>query len=123
MLQTATNLVKFESYKLQVQDELAFASNKLESLCVHRSDCVQKVSVWAPKLKTLTVQACYGGLTCGVHVILLDDHDLKALLPDNFVLSTDINISCVNSNVSPSSWYILKNHPRIGEIKTENDEF
>ena len=40
-------------------DGLKFAGNSLRVINLHRSDCLRKISVWAPNLEHLGLQACY----------------------------------------------------------------
>lgn len=60
MLSTATKLQTFDSYKLRIGPELHFASNDLQSIRLHRAECLESLSVYAPKLRELSLQACYG---------------------------------------------------------------
>lgn len=70
MLQTATQLESFDSYKLWV-DELHFASNALADINLHRSDALDTLTIWAPNLTRLGVQVlpstipvCFSVLQC-----------------------------------------------------------
>ena len=56
-LDAATRL-EFDSYKLWSNHELAFASNDLVEIDVHRADVLAR-SIWAPNLRHLC-RACYG---------------------------------------------------------------
>jgi hypothetical protein len=38
-------------------DELTFASNKLETIDLYRADCLSTLRIWAPSLTHLNVQA------------------------------------------------------------------
>eukprot|EP00288_Rhodomonas_lens_P007864 CAMPEP_0177723678 /NCGR_PEP_ID=MMETSP0484_2-20121128/18335_1 /TAXON_ID=354590 /ORGANISM="Rhodomonas lens, Strain RHODO" /LENGTH=272 /DNA_ID=CAMNT_0019236119 /DNA_START=420 /DNA_END=1234 /DNA_ORIENTATION=- len=76
MLQAATHIESFDSYKLWV-DELHFASNALTDIDLHSSDSLDTLSIWAPNLARLGVQACYG-LN---NIRFLDTHPLAAALP------------------------------------------
>mmetsp|Transcript_11687 Transcript_11687/g.14572 ORF Transcript_11687/g.14572 Transcript_11687/m.14572 type:complete len:157 (-) Transcript_11687:413-883(-) len=125
MLRSATNLVKFLSYDMQIKGQLQFASNVLKSLTVIRSNCVEKVSVWAPKLEEFTWRSCDYGYNersdevdtdhmDGVEVLLLDDHPLRDKNKDG-ELSTGITCSLYHSTVLQSSIDIIEKHPRIGK--------
>ena len=49
------NLVSFDSYKLQL-NEIHFASNELYDVDLHRSDYLEKITLWAPNLHEPSVQ-------------------------------------------------------------------
>jgi hypothetical protein len=55
MLDHASNLESFDSYKLRLQ-EIHFASNALRKVHLHQSDCLDKLTLWAPKLEKLSLQ-------------------------------------------------------------------
>ncbi|KAG1667361.1 hypothetical protein FOA52_001421 [Chlamydomonas sp. UWO 241] len=77
VLAAATKLQTFDSYKLWSNSELTFASNKLESIDLHRADCLQSIRIWAPSLAHLSVQACYSL----EDIEFLRTHELAASLP------------------------------------------
>lgn len=108
MLMTATNLVTFDSYKLGVYPELNFAGNDLQTIRLHRADCLESVSIYAPRLKELILQACYdlteGGIT------ILDTHPDFIRPPgrgSNF--KVDTTNSCINESIVRT----LKGNPRV----------
>jgi hypothetical protein len=73
MLESTTKLHSFESYKLRV-GELSFASNDLEVVKLHRAELLQHLSLWAPALRHLHLQACYDL----EELEILEDHKLSS---------------------------------------------
>jgi hypothetical protein len=124
MLAAATTLVRFHSYKLRGADELEFASNSLESVVVHRTDCLSTLSVWSPVLKELTVQGCFGGFSDGAEVSILDEHPLKMSMPGGAgsALSTGIEVSVLNSRLEARSLSRLCENPRVSQVKGLDDD-
>ena len=112
MLEAATGLVSFDSYKLQVDGQLMFASNRLADVSIRRSDCLGGVSLWAPRLVNLSLQACYALES----VELLADHPLKAGLPESHAVTTNIPVNLVNACVTPEVQSYLEAHPRVGTV-------
>jgi len=76
MLEMATVLEEFDSYKLWV-GKLSFASNELHTIDLHRSDSLGSLTIWAPNLRSLSVQGCYSL----DKLRFLESHPLKAQLP------------------------------------------
>ena len=61
MLRASTGLVAFDSYKLWAHEPLTFASTELRPIDVHRADdALPGLSIWAPNLQDVGLQACYG---------------------------------------------------------------
>jgi len=60
MLEYAKKLKAFDSYKLRIGHEPHFASNDLKSIRLHRAECMESISIYAPNLEELNLQACYG---------------------------------------------------------------
>ena len=58
MLESATMLESFHSYKLRV-GYFNFASNQLRNILLHRAELFERVEIWAPCLTDLNVQAAY----------------------------------------------------------------
>ena len=104
--------VSFDSYKLQVDGQLMFASNRLADVSIRRSDCLGGVSLWAPRLVNLSLQACYALES----VELLADHPLKAGLPESHAVTTNIPVNLVNACVTPEVQSYLEAHPRVGTV-------
>ena len=82
MLASATQLQTFDSYKLCVTT-LTFASNHLVRIKLHRSDILSELTIWAPALEELNLQACYDL----ERLYILEDHALND--PRRFKVSTD----------------------------------
>ena len=55
MLDKATKLDSFESYKLWAFDRIAFASNHLTDIKLHRSDALRGIDLYAPRLLNLNL--------------------------------------------------------------------
>lgn len=109
MLATATKLERFDSYKLRTYNtpELHFASNNLRSIRLHRAELLQSLSVYAPKLEHLSVQACYG---LDGNLTILETHPNFTLppgRPSTFVV--DGTNACLSSSILQT----LQNHPRV----------
>ena len=95
MLRSATSLERFDSYKLWV-DELHFASNDLREIDLHRSDSLDTLSIWAPRLRVLGLQACYSldNLT-----FLTTHPTLASLLPVNHT-PPPLEVNTTNANLA-----------------------
>jgi hypothetical protein len=95
MLESATKLHTFESYKLRV-GELSFASNDLSIVTLHRAELLQFLSLWAPMLQHLHLQGCYDLQ----ELEILEDHELA--VPSCKHLSTftvDSTNACLSNEV------------------------
>ncbi|KAL3910398.1 MAG: hypothetical protein SGPRY_009072 [Prymnesium sp.] len=114
MLDVATELEAFDSYKLWV-DSLAFASNKLHTIDLHRSDSLRSLSMWAPNLRHLGLQACYG--LDRLH--FLKTHPLAALLPADHVTPT-LEVNTVNASLSASATRALNAHPKVKQATSSH---
>jgi hypothetical protein len=91
MLKAATRLESFDSYKLWVK-RLIFASNELRSVDIHRSDSLESLQLWAPRLEFLGLQACFA-LT---RLVFRPWHELAhALVPRIFDRLYATLVNCV----------------------------
>jgi hypothetical protein len=119
MLAAAKNLVSFESYKLQVWgDALKFASNDLVSIAIRRSDCLEAIEVWAPRLQQLDVVACYDMSKIGI----LTDHALRSELPSDVTMSrfcVDVTNCCENIALASR----LRANPRVAKVVDDTQNF
>eukprot|EP00873_Tetraselmis_striata_P004600 jgi/Tetstr1/424864/TSEL_001494.t1 len=97
MLDAATKLCTFESYKLWSNNAIAFASNALTDIKLHRSDSLSAIELWAPRLQSLNVQACYWL----EEITILESHPLAAELPAGFT-PTRFQLYTVNASLTPS---------------------
>ena len=113
-LSAATKLERFDSYKLQISDPLEFASNNLESIYIHRSDGLEGLSMWAPNLKTLKLQANYN---IGF-IDFLEDHPLKKSLPANHA-PPKLEVTTINCNLSPEVRQEIADHPTAVMMKDD----
>jgi hypothetical protein len=116
MLRHATQLVRFDSYKLWVRRPLEFASNHLKSIYVQRSDGVEGLRIWAPNLKMLTLQANYQL----EFIKFLEDHPLKASLPEGHV-PPKLEVSTINCILTPTAKRDIEAHP-TAVIKSDDDD-
>lgn len=118
MLETATLLETFDSYKLRV-DYLKFASNHLRSIRLHRAELLGRIDLWAPRLTNLNLQAAYD--LQEVH--FLKDHALKKDLPENFRFSSALNVDSTNAILGEQAVKAILAHPRFRGTKKdlEND--
>jgi len=108
MLTTAKNLVTFDSYKLRVHPELKFAGNDLQTIRLHRAECLERVSIYAPRLKELILQACYDLMNDGITI--LDTHPDFTRPPgrgSNF--KVDTTNACINESIVRT----LEGNPRV----------
>ena len=114
MLTTAKKLKTFESYKLRV-GELHFASNELETIRLHRAELMCYLSVYAPKLKMLNLQACYD-LN---EIKLLDEHP-------NFIkpagAGSKFTVDTTNACITRSIANTLEQNPRVEWIGRDDDD-
>ncbi len=108
MLNTATKLKKFDSYKLRVR-HLKFASNHLETVCLHRAELLHCVDIWAPRLTKLSVQAAYD--LSQVH--FLKTHPLEAQLPSNFTFDEELSVNAENVDLGNQALDAIASHPRF----------
>jgi len=89
-------------------DDIAFASNDLTDVRLHRSDNLSSITLWAPRLLTLNVQACYSL----EDIVILEDHVLSAGLPADFA-PTRFQLLTLNANLPPLLKASLLAHPRV----------
>lgn len=108
LLRTATRLKTFDSYKLWSNRALTFASNKLESIDLHRADSLESVTIWAPSLSSLRLQACYSI----ENLKFLKTHALAESLARNHVPPRELEVNITNANLSSSAMRALEKHPR-----------
>jgi len=105
MLEAATKLRSFDSYKLNVGC-LSFASNSLKSVSLHRSDCLEYLKIWAPNLVTLGLQACYSLES----IAFLDVHPMQAQLPPDHQIP-ELTVDTTNATLGPAAKRALRHHP------------
>lgn len=106
MLSHAIKLERFDSYKLQMNEPLEFASNKLESIYIHRSDGMEGLRLWAPTLRELKLQANYRI----EFVEFVDDHPLKSSLPADHA-PPKLEVTTMNCNLPPEVRRQIQAHP------------
>lgn len=107
MLAEARDLESFNSYKLQRVGALNFASDQLHYIRLHRADCLQEVSVYAPRLVELNLQACYD--IEEIHIL-----DAHPRFPDNSGgTPTTFRVQTENALLSESARNTLRTHPRV----------
>jgi hypothetical protein len=115
MLRTAKKLESFDSYKLRVGPSLSFASNDLISIDLHRAECLRSLTLYAPKLRELRLQACYG---LDGHLRILDSHpdfERPPGQPSSFFVNT------TNACVSRSIAQTIESHPRAQQWDEEDE--
>ncbi|CAE8598647.1 unnamed protein product [Polarella glacialis] len=118
MLRMATGLVTFNTYKLIIDGELVFAGRELQTVKLHRSDCLSAVSIWAPQLLSLNLQACYAIQK----VTILDEHEMKAQLPICSDVSRRIVVNLENASVPQRVIDYLLAHPRVSQVEGIDDD-
>lgn len=113
MLTAATCLQVFKSRKLQVfgDQNLIFNSNNIKEIVLTRSDCLRGITLWAPRLKMLNLNACYD-----LEIIdILDDHALRSKLPDDIKFSK-FTVDLTNVCRSDALLAYLNSNRRVREI-------
>lgn len=117
MLSKATKLETFDSYKLRVGPELHFASNDLKSIRLHRAELLCGLTLYAPRLLSLDLQACYDFYH---RLVIKDSHpDFPNMegRPSTFVVNTE------NACISPEIAQILRSHRRVvWDDSTDDDD-
>lgn len=109
MLAAATQLVAFDSYKFRANESLVFASPALLSIDLHRAELLGELTIWAPQLRQLRLQGCYG-----LDVIRFPaDHPLAAALPPDFRCTAPLEVNAQNANLGPAAKAALRAHPRV----------
>jgi len=117
MLATATKLERFESYKFRVYtSELRFASNDLRYIRLHRAECLESLSIYAPKLEYLNLQACYG---MQGHLSILETHPNFTRPPGN---PSSFVVDVTNACISTSILHTLQSNSRITYEGYESDD-
>ena len=96
MLDVASALECFESYKLWTNSisMLTFAGPQLRSIDIHRSDSLEGVSIWAPRLGYLGLQACYSLQS----IVFPETHALASTLPAGF-RPTNFEVNTANAGL------------------------
>ena len=107
MLKTATKLESFDSYKLRVGPELDFAGNSLKYIRLHRAELLESISVYAPRLQELNLQACYG---LDGELRIVDSHPDHPALPGR---PSAFFVNTTNACISPSIERVLGTNPRV----------
>jgi hypothetical protein len=108
MLEHATALEKFDSYKLWVH-ELHFASNDLVSVDLHRSDGLGTLTLYAPNLRNLGLQGCFGL----DNLVFRPTHPtLSASLPSDHRLPR-LEINTTNANLGRRAQRALCQHGNV----------
>mmetsp|Transcript_4151 Transcript_4151/g.5617 ORF Transcript_4151/g.5617 Transcript_4151/m.5617 type:complete len:411 (+) Transcript_4151:212-1444(+) len=108
MLKAAQALERFESYKLRVT-KMSFASNALQTIDLHRADRLEELSIWAPRLKFLGLQACPSVRK----IDMIQCHALRRRLPFDFRVNHDLLVQCKNSQISTEAFHALRSYPRV----------
>lgn len=116
MLKCATKLEYFDSYKFRVS-KLVFASNHLKKIRLHRAELMSHLEIWAPKLVSLNVQACYDLDS----IQFLKTHPLKKDLPENFSCSLPLSLDVENACLGQIAIQALSEHPRVDSRKLSED--
>ena len=106
MLNTATSLVSFDSYKFRICSQLKFAGNDLQNIRLHRAECLERVSIYAPRLKDLSLQACYDIS----EVELLDTHPNFPRPPGR---GSNFTVNTTNASINQTIARALENNPRV----------
>lgn len=109
MLTAATELERFDSYKLRGCNHLNFASNDLRSIRLHRAECLERLDLWAPRLTNLDVQAAYDL----EQVHFQKNHALKHELGEDFGFDEPLRVNATNASLSRQAIGAIASHPRV----------
>lgn len=102
MLKAASELEIFETYRLNVEEKLRFASNYLKSIELHQSEVLTGIALWTPNLEQLNLRACYSIKS----IRILSSHRLAEKLPEGHQPTT-IRVNTANANISPTAMAAL----------------
>jgi len=108
MLRTATKLRTFDSYKLRISPKISFAGNELQSIRLHRAECMCDLSIYAPNLQDLSLQACYDLSSGGV--TFLDSYPNFTRPPGK---GSKFTVDTTNACLSQAIVRTLESHPRV----------
>lgn len=119
MLQYATKLEEFDSYKFRC-GHLVFASNNLKSIRLHRAELLQRLDIWAPRLEDLNVQAAYDL----EEIHFMESHSLEAELPDGFHHDAELHVNSTNISLGRQAKAAIRAHPRFhGALEQDHDDY
>lgn len=114
MLETATKLECFDSYKLRV-GYLKFASNHLRHIRLHRPELLERIDLWAPRLEVLNVQAAYD--LSEIH--FLETHEIEKELPSNFRFHQELHVDSTNALLGEQAIESILAHPRFSGERSD----
>jgi hypothetical protein len=118
MFKAATQLERLDCYKCGMGRDVVLASNALRYVNLHRSDCLRSVTLYAPPLEYLSLQACYDL----ENLQFQDQHrKLTKSLPPDFTAPSRIEVVTTNAVLSSKIEQILKENPRI-VVKDESED-
>jgi len=112
LLRTATMLEKFDSYKLSAMGTLTFGSNALRSIRPHRAANLSELTLWAPRLETLDLQAVHGL----DRIEFVENPALRAQLPAGFTCFEPLVVSVINGETGKVARENLLKHLRVRKI-------
>jgi hypothetical protein len=115
MLRTSQSLRDFDSYKLRIRGKINFAGNDLNSISLHRAECMTHLTVYAPNLTDLSLQACYG--IQGVK--FLDSHPKFTRPPGN---GSKFTVNTTNACLNKSIVNTLQTNPRVMWSGEDDDD-
>lgn len=104
MLANARELKVFDSYKLLVGPELRLAGNHLESIRLHRAECLESLTLYVPHLRNLSLQATYLA-----RITILDSSPGF----ETPMTMTPFRVDTVNTCFSQEMKEVLEHHPRV----------
>jgi len=116
MLEHATSLERFDSYKLWV-GELHFASNELVEVDLHRSDSLETLTLYAPNLRRLGLQACYG---LNRLTFRTSHPTLSSGLPANGT-PPPLEVNTTNANLGRHARRALLEHPSVVQSRRRHE--
>eukprot|EP01043_Picozoa_sp_COSAG02_P000844 COSAG02_NODE_17_length_55377_cov_106.402258_24_plen_441_part_00 len=132
LLTAATKLRTFDSYKLWIvaapgtpeyaidisSGNLAFASNQLESIDLHRADSLPSLSIWAPNLTSLRLDGCYSL----EQITFLHTHPLASSLSEGHQHS-EFEVSTTNAVLGPRAQAAIQSNPRALCYSSDDDDY
>jgi len=90
----------------------------LKEIIVNRSDCLKGITLWAPRLTTLDLTACFDI----EKIEILDDHPLRSKLPADAKFSKFV-VDVTNVCKSVDLLAYLKRHPRVRQVISNDNDY
>ena len=117
MLQHATQLESFDSYKLCVP-HLIFASNHLNRIRLDRAECLSYLGLYAPRLTSLQIHGAHD-----LDEIQFFESAHPKLPKPSGSFDQELTIHATNAVLGRTARSAIRNHGRFhGELKVDNED-